>query len=64
MVTPTVVTTVLPVGSTATSQIAIPNNALLVGATFHHQMLLLDGALPAFTDLVSTNALTLSIGSF
>lgn len=62
-VSPDIVSLVPASNSTATSAIAIPNSIQLVGAQFHHQMLLLDGPLPAFTDIMSTNALTLTIGA-
>lgn len=63
LVSPDLVDFVPAVNSSATSQVPIPNTAQLVGMVFHHQMLLLDGSLQVVTDITSTDALTLTIGS-
>lgn len=63
LVAPAFTELVVPDGYVATSRVVIPDNVSLVGAVFYHQMLVLDGTLPVVTDIMSTNALKLTIGS-
>ncbi|MFY9341171.1 MAG: hypothetical protein WAT39_01695 [Planctomycetota bacterium] len=55
----------LPVAGAVATQVAVPNTAALVGATFHQQVLPfvfdLSGNL---IELTSTNALTMTLGAF
>ena len=50
---------------TAEVVIPLPNDPALVGQSFHHQMVPFEVDLSfAFTAITSTNALTMTIGSF
>jgi hypothetical protein len=55
---------VLPTAGAVTTQLAIPNAAALVGATFHEQVVALElgaGGIPAAT---SSSLLTVTLGRF
>ncbi|HEX6812732.1 MAG TPA: hypothetical protein VF384_13985 [Planctomycetota bacterium] len=64
LVTPDLIEARLPVAGIATSTLAIPGSAALIGQTLHHQVVPVELGAAGITALTSSNGLTLTIGSF
>jgi hypothetical protein len=64
LVSPSLLELHVPVAGSMTTQLAIPNTAALAGQVFHQQVVAFELAAGSITALTSTNALTLTIGSF
>ncbi|HZN41654.1 MAG TPA: hypothetical protein VFD82_22815, partial [Planctomycetota bacterium] len=63
-VSPDLLDLYIPAGGTVSTQLAIPNTAVLAGQVFHEQVVPVELGVLGITALTSTNALSLTIGSF
>jgi hypothetical protein len=63
-VSPTLLELYLPSAGSVSTQLAIPNTVSLAGQVFHQQVVPVELGAGGITALTSTNALTLTIGSF
>ncbi|MCC7397280.1 MAG: hypothetical protein IT455_09485 [Planctomycetes bacterium] len=64
LVTPDVLATIVPQAGVATIDLLIPNAAALIGGVLHEQALPFEFGAPGLLALTSSNALTLTIGTF
>jgi hypothetical protein len=64
LVSPDVLGLLIPAAGSVYTQLAIPNTVSLAGQVFHQQVVAVELGAAGITALTSTNALTLTIGSF
>jgi hypothetical protein len=64
LVSPDLLELHIPVSGSVSTQLALPNSAALAGQLFHQQVVPVELGAGGITALTSTNALTLTIGSF
>ncbi|HEX6812672.1 MAG TPA: hypothetical protein VF384_13680 [Planctomycetota bacterium] len=64
LVSPDLLELHVPSTGSVSTQLALPNTVVLAGQIFHQQVVPLELGAPGITALTSTNALTLTIGSF
>jgi hypothetical protein len=64
LVNPALLELYIPAAGSVSTQLAVPNTVTLAGQLFHQQVVPVELGAPGITALTSTNALTLTIGSF